>query len=172
MLITYDGKAPQVDPSAVIQSSAQLIGDIRIGRQSSIWFNVVIRADVHFVRIGERTNIQDNSTIHVTTGRWPTIIGSDVTVGHSVVLHGCTVGNRCLVGIGALVLDGCEIGDDCLVGAGALLTPGTTVAPGHLVLGSPAKIVRPLSAEELAELRRSALAYVEHAQHYRSLGIA
>jgi len=171
MLIAYDGKAPQVDPSAIIQSSAQLVGDVRVGCQSSVWFNVVIRADVHFIRIGERTNVQDNSTIHVTTGRWPTIIGSDVTVGHGVILHGCTVGDRCLIGIGAIVLDGCEIGNDCLVGAGSLLTPGTSVPPGHLALGSPAKVVRSLRDDEIANVRRSALTYVAHAEHYRSLGI-
>jgi carbonic anhydrase/acetyltransferase-like protein (isoleucine patch superfamily) len=168
MLIAYDGQSPQIDPTAYVQASAQLVGDVMLGAQSSVWFNVVIRGDVHPVRIGARTNIQDNSTVHVTGGRWATIVGDEVTVGHAAVLHGCRVGNRCLVGIGAIVLDGVEIADDCLVGAGSLITPGTTVPPQSLVMGSPAKVVRPLRADELAHLKQSALRYVEHAASYRA----
>jgi len=171
MLIPYDGRAPQIDPTAYVQASAQLVGDVVLGPQSSVWFNVVIRGDVHPVRIGTRTNIQDNSTLHVTGGRWATIIGDDVTVGHAVVLHGCRVGNRCLVGIGAIVLDGAEIGDDCLIAAGSLVTPGTVVTIGSLVMGRPAKVVRPLRADELAHLKQSALNYVAHAASYRAQGI-
>ncbi len=168
MLIAYRGHSPRTDPTAYIQESARLIGDVTIAAQSSVWFNVVIRADVHPVRIGARTNIQDNSTVHVTGGRWATIIGDDVTVGHAVVLHGCRVGNRCLIGIGAIVLDGVEIADDCLIAAGSLLTPGTTVPPQHLVMGSPAKVVRALRPDELAHLRESALNYVAHAASYQA----
>src|SRR5262245_27160323 len=125
MLITYSGTAPRVDPSAYVQQSAQVIGDVVIGAQSSVWFNVVIRGDVFHIRIGAGTNIQDNSTVHVTAGTWPTLIGDEVTVGHAVIVHGCRIGNRCLIGMGAIVMDGVEIGDDCLVAAGALVTPGT-----------------------------------------------
>jgi carbonic anhydrase/acetyltransferase-like protein (isoleucine patch superfamily) len=167
MLITYEGQTPRVDPSAYVQRSAQLIGDVVIGAQSSVWFNVVIRGDVHAVRIGARTNIQDNSTLHVTGGRWATAIGDDVTVGHAVVLHGCDVGNRCLIGIGAIVLDGVAIADDCLIGAGSLLTPGTKVPARSLVMGRPAKVVRPLRPDELAHLKESALNYVAHAASYQ-----
>lgn len=171
MLIPYEGHAPQIDATAYVQASAQIVGDVALGAQSSVWFNVVIRGDVHPVRIGARTNIQDNSTLHVTGGRWGTTIGDDVTVGHAVVLHGCRIGNRCLVGIGSIVLDGAEIADDCLIAAGALVTPGTTVPPGSLVMGSPAKVARALRADELAHLKQSALNYVAHAARYRAQAI-
>lgn len=172
MLIAYGGKLPQVDPTVYVQASARVIGDVEIGPHSSVWFHTVIRGDVNRVRIGARTNIQDNSTIHVTTDRWPTLVGDDVTVGHAVVLHGCRIGDGCLVGIGAIVLDGAEIGDNCLVAAGSLVTPGTSVPAGHLVIGRPARASRPLTAEELAHLGNAAQHYVAHAQRYRDQGIA
>ena len=171
MLIAYGGHRPQVDPTAYVQASAQIIGDVHLGPQSSVWFNTVIRGDVHHVRIGARTNIQDNSTVHVTTGRWATIVGDDVTVGHGVILHGCRVGNGCLVGIGSIVLDGAEIGENCLIAAGSLVTPGTFILPGHLVMGRPAKAARPLTPDELAHLHEAAHLYVAHAQRYRDQGI-
>jgi carbonic anhydrase/acetyltransferase-like protein (isoleucine patch superfamily) len=171
VLIALNGVTPEVHPTAYVHSSAQVIGDVHIGEESSLWFNVVARGDVYHIRIGARTNIQDNSTLHVTAGQWPTIIGDEVTVGHGVILHGCTVGNRCLIGIGAVVLDRCRIGEDCMVGAGALLTPGTVVEPGHLMLGSPARAARRLRPEELDQLRQSAEDYVENARRYRSQGI-
>jgi carbonic anhydrase/acetyltransferase-like protein (isoleucine patch superfamily) len=171
MLISHNGITPDVNATAYVHSSAQIIGDVHVGAQSSVWFNAVIRADVFHIRIGARTNVQDNSTIHVTTDKWPTIVGDDVTIGHNAVLHGCTVGNRCLVGIGAIVLDGCEIGDDCIVAAGSLVTPGTKVEPGQLVLGSPAKAVRRLEESELEYLRASAGNYVANAERYRRQGI-
>jgi len=172
MLIAFRGIAPLIDPTAYVHSSAHIVGDVHVGPLSSIWFHAVVRGDVHHIRIGARTNIQDNATVHVTRERHPTIFGDDVTVGHNAVLHGCTVGHRCLVGIGAVVLDRCVIGDDCLIGAGALLTPGTSVAPGHLVIGSPARIARPLSDAEREHLRASAAGYVTTAALYRAQGIA
>jgi carbonic anhydrase/acetyltransferase-like protein (isoleucine patch superfamily) len=171
MVITLGDLTPDIDPSAYVQSSARVIGDVRIGADSSVWFNAVIRADVQVVRIGARTNLQDNATVHVTRGRHATLIGDEVTVGHNAVLHGCTIGDRCLIGIGAIVLDRCAIGDDCLIGAGALLTPGTVVAPGWLVLGSPARPVRPLSDAEREHVRQSAAGYVVNAARYRTAGI-
>jgi len=168
MLLTFKGVAPRVDPTAFIQPSAQIIGDVVIGAESSVWFNVVIRGDVHWIRIGARTNIQDNATIHVTNGRWPTVLGDDVSVAHAVVLHGCRVGDRCLIGIGAIIMDGVEIPADCLVAAGSLVTPGTTVPSGQLVMGSPAKAVRPLRPDELAHLKQSAANYVGYAEAYKS----
>jgi len=171
MLIAYGTQRPQVDPSAYVQRSAQVIGDVIIGAQSSVWFNVVIRGDVYPVRIGRRTNIQDNSTIHVTGGRWATVIGDDVTVGHGVILHGCRVADRCLIGIGAIVLDNAEIEADCLIAAGSLVPPGARIPSGHLAKGSPATVARPLRADELAHLRQSAANYVEHATKYRAHGI-
>lgn len=168
MLIAYKGRLPQIDPSAYVQETAQIVGDVIIGPRSSVWFNVVIRGDVNHVRIGAGSNIQDNSTVHVTRDRWPTIVGDDVTIAHGVILHGCTIADRCLIGMGAIVMDGVEIGEDCLVGAGALVTPGTKIPGGHLVLGSPATATRQLRAEELARLKRSAANYVEYAENYRA----
>jgi len=168
MLVAYKGRLPQVDPTAFVQDSAQIIGDVVIGAYSSVWFNVVIRGDVHDIRIGARTNIQDSSTVHVTRDRWPTIVGDDVTVAHGVILHGCTIANRCMIGLGAIVMDGAEIGDDCIIAAGALITPGTTIPPGHLAMGRPAKVARPLNPEERAHLKQSALNYVAYAESYRA----
>ena len=171
MLIALEDLAPVVHASAYVHSSAHVIGDVHLGAESSVWFHSVLRGDVHRIRIGARTNIQDNSTIHVTHDRHATVVGDEVTVGHNVVLHGCTVGARCLIGIGAIVLDRCVIGDDCLIGAGALLTPGTTVEPGHLVLGSPARVIRPISDAERQHLRQSAAGYVANAARYRAAGV-
>ena len=171
MLIALEALRPHVDPTAYVQSSAQVIGDVHLGPDTSVWFNVVLRADGFPIRIGARSNVQDNSTVHVATGRHPTLVGEDVTVGHNVVLHGCTVGDRCLIGIGAIVLDRCVIGDDCMVGAGALVTPGTIIPAGHLALGSPAKVVRPLSDAERAHIAQSARNYVANAARYRAQGV-
>ena len=166
MIIAFDGRAPQIDPSAWVQASAQVIGDVAIGAQSSVWFNVVIRGDVYPIRIGTRTNIQDNSTVHVTGGQWSTTIGDEVTVGHGVILHGCRIADRCLIGIGAIILDGVEIESDCLIAAGSLLAPGTRIPSRHLAKGSPAKVARSLRPDELAHLKQSAANYVEHATSY------
>jgi carbonic anhydrase/acetyltransferase-like protein (isoleucine patch superfamily) len=171
MLISHDRVTPWIDPMAYVHSSAQIIGDVHVGAHSSVWFNAVVRGDGHFIRIGARTNVQDNSTVHVATGRYPTIVGDDVTIGHNVVLHGCTIGNRSLIGIGAIVLDGAVIGDDCMIGAGALVTPGSRIEAGCLALGSPSKVTRPLSEDELAHLLQSAANYVANAQRYRAQGI-
>ena len=130
-----------------------------------------MRGDVERVRIGARSNIQDNATLHVTRGRWPTLVGEGVTVGHAAVLHGCTVGDHCLVGIGAIVLDGAVIEAECLVGAGALVTPGVRMPPRSLVLGSPARPVRALNADEVARLHASADGYLEHVRRYRVHGV-
>ena len=171
MLIALNGLSPTVDPSAYVHSSATVIGDVAVGPESSLWFNVVVRGDVHRIRIGARTNLQDQVTVHVTGGRWATEIGDEVTVAHGVILHGCCVRDRCLIGIGAIVLDGVEIEADCLIGAGSLVTPGTKIPSRSLVMGSPAKVVRPLREEEIAHLRQSAANYVEHAATYRAQGI-
>jgi carbonic anhydrase/acetyltransferase-like protein (isoleucine patch superfamily) len=171
MLFAYRDHTPRVDPTAYIQSTARVIGDVVIGPLSSLWFNVVVRGDVNAVRIGARTNVQDNSVIHVTRDHYPTRIGDDVTIGHRAVVHGCTLGDRCLIGIGAIVMDGAEIGDDCLIAAGSLVTPRTHIPARHLALGHPAKPVRQLRDDELDYLKRSAGNYVEYAIHYRESGI-
>ena len=166
MIMTYGNHVPRVDPSAYVQASAQIIGDVEIGAHSSVWFNVVIRGDVYPIRIGARTNIQDNSTIHVTSGRWATTLGDEVTVGHGVILHGCRIADRCLIGIGAIVLDGVEIESECLIAAGSVVAPGTRIPSGHLAKGSPAKVARALRPDEVAHLQQSAANYVEHAASY------
>ncbi len=159
---------PQIHQSCFVEDSAQVVGDVELGAESSVWFNTVIRGDVNPIRIGRRTNIQDLSMIHVLKDRYSTVIGDDVTVGHHVVLHGCRVGNRVLVGMGAILMDDVEVGDDCIIAAGALLTPGTRVPSGSLVLGSPGRVKRSLDAKERAWLLESAGNYVEYSREHQA----
>ena len=166
----YGGRAPRLHPTAFVAETGVVVGDVELGEGASIWFGTVVRGDVHHVRIGARTNLQDLTVVHVTGGKHPTIVGDDVTVGHRAVLHGCTVHDRCLIGIGAVVLDGAVVGPDAMVGAGALVPPGMVVPPGTLVLGSPAKVKRPLTPDELAFFRNSAERYAGYAAEYRKGG--
>jgi gamma-carbonic anhydrase len=161
------GRSPVVDPTAFVEESAQVIGEVSIGARSSIWFNTVVRGDVHFIRIGVETNVQDLCCLHVTRERHPLVLGDRVTVGHGVTLHGCTIGDDCLIGMGTVVLDGAVIGDGCLVAAGALVCPGTQIAPGNLVLGSPARVKRPLDEKERHLISDSARNYVGYVDMYR-----
>lgn len=170
LLKAYAGRAPRIDATAWIADDATVVGDVTLGPGASLWFGVVVRGDVHHVRIGARTNVQDLSVVHVTGGTHPTVIGEEVTVGHRVVLHGCTVHDRCLIGIGAVVLDGAEIGPEAMVGAGSLVPPGMRVPPRTLVMGTPARVKRPLTDEEVAHLRESADHYVGYADRYRRGG--
>lgn len=171
MIHAFEGKRPVVEATAFVHSSAHVVGDVVIGAQASIWFNAVVRGDVHPVRIGARSNLQDQMVVHVSGGRHPTVIGDDVTAGHGVILHGCIIGDRCLIGIGAVVLDAAVIENDCMIGAGSLVTPRTRIPAGHLALGRPAKAVRRLTPEELEQLRQSAARYVGYADRYRAAGI-
>ncbi|MBI5491333.1 MAG: gamma carbonic anhydrase family protein [Deltaproteobacteria bacterium] len=166
MLLPYKGVWPKLHETVYIEESARIIGDVEIGERSSVWFNAVVRGDVHYIRIGSRTNVQDNSTLHVTKDTYPLIIGNDVTIGHNVVLHGCTVRDRCLIGMGSIILDNAEIGEDSIIGAGALVTEGMKVPPGSLVLGLPGKVVRQLKPEEVARILRSAENYIGYAKNY------
>jgi carbonic anhydrase/acetyltransferase-like protein (isoleucine patch superfamily) len=168
MINPHHGIWPRIHETAFVAPSADVIGDVEIGDQSSLWFQVVARGDVHRIRIGERTNIQDHSMLHVTREKSPLTIGSDVTVGHRVTLHGCTVGNRVLIGMGAVILDDAEIGDNCIIGAGSLVTRGVKIPAGVLAMGSPAKVVRPLNETELAYLLKSAENYVKDSTQYRT----
>jgi carbonic anhydrase/acetyltransferase-like protein (isoleucine patch superfamily) len=169
-ILPYDGKAPRLAASAFLAEGTVVVGDVELGEQSSLWFGTVVRGDVNHVRIGARTNVQDLSVVHVSSKTHPTIVGDDVTVGHRAVLHGCTIHDRCLVGIGAIVLDGAVVGPDAMVGAGALVAPGTVVPPRTLVLGAPAKVKRALTDEEVAFLRTSAASYAGYAARYRGEG--
>lgn len=166
MIRTFQGIKPTIPQSCFIEDTAVVIGDVRIGEHCSVWFNAVIRGDVHYIRIGHRTNVQDLCMLHVTHDTHPLIIGNEVTVGHSVVLHGCTIHDRVLVGMGAIIMDGAVIGEDCVVGAGALITEGTIVPPKSLILGSPAKVKRAVTDKELAWIRESADNYVTYARQY------
>ena len=159
MIIPYKGVSPQIAESAYIAAGAQIIGDVHIGAHSSVWFNCVLRGDCYYIRIGDNTNIQDNTVIHVTGGLFGTVIGNYVTVGHSAVLHGCTIKDRCLIGIGAIVLDNVTIGEESFIAAGSLVTPGTVIPPRSMVMGAPAKVRRQVTDEEVARID-------EHWQHY------
>ncbi len=163
---SFRGRRPVIDPSVYVADNATLIGDVQIGARSSVWFGAVIRGDVFHIRIGSETSIQDNTVVHVTHDRFATVVGDRVTVGHSVTLHGCTIGDLCIIGMGATILDQVEVGERCIVGAGSLLTPGTKVPPGHLVMGTPARVKRPLTEAELQWLVNSAAHYVELARIY------
>ncbi len=168
MLRPFRGHVPVVDPAAYIDVSAQVIGQVEVGAESSVWMNVVIRGDVNHITIGRRTNVQDGTVVHVMTGTHPTRVGDDVTIGHGAIIHGCTIGDRVLVGMGAIVLNGAVIGNDCIVGAGALITENTVVPPGSMVLGMPAKVRRPLTDAEVAFLLKSADNYVRYRLEYVS----
>jgi carbonic anhydrase/acetyltransferase-like protein (isoleucine patch superfamily) len=163
---SYGGKHPAVGDGAYIADNAVLVGDVVIGARSSIWFGTVLRGDVFHIRVGEETSIQDNSVVHVTHGQNPTLVGSRVTVGHAVTLHGCVVRDHCIIGMGSIILDEAEIGERCIVGAGALVTPGTRIAPGTLAVGAPARPKRDLTADELKWIEVSADHYVELARNY------
>lgn len=167
MIIAYKGVVPKIHQSAFIEDSARIIGDVVIGEHSSVWFNAVVRGDVNFIRIGSRTNVQDNCTLHVTKDLYPLILGDDITVGHGVTLHACTVKDRCLIGMGAIIIDNAVIGEDSIVGAGALVTENLVVPPRSLVLGLPAKVVRQLRDDEVERIKRSALNYIEYSRDYR-----
>jgi gamma-carbonic anhydrase len=168
MLRTFRDSSPVVDSTAYIDSSAQVIGDVQIGAESSVWMNVVIRGDVNSIRIGSRTNIQDLTMVHVMRGTHPTTIGDDVTVGHSAVVHGVTIEDRVLVGMAAVLLNGVHVEHDCVIAAGTLLTEGTRIPARSLVMGRPGKVKRPLTDEEVAEIRWYANNYVNYRLDYQA----
>ena len=167
MIVRFEDRVPSMHSTAFLADDAIVIGDVEIGEDASIWFGSIVRGDVNFIRIGDRTNIQDATVIHVSSKTHSTVLENDITVGHRVTLHGCYVEAECLIGIGAILLDGVRVGRNSLVAAGSLLTPGTEVPPGSLVMGSPGKVRRPLTGEEIENIRKSASRYVELASIYR-----
>ena len=166
-LYQLDDFQPAVAATAWVADSAQVIGNVTLGDHSSVWFGVVIRGDTSTISVGKGSNVQDNSVLHADHGM-PLVIGEGVTVGHQVMLHGCTVGNNCLIGIGAIVLNGAKIGNNCLVGAGALVTEGKEFPDGSMIIGSPAEAVRMLSPEQMQGLKMSAESYIANARRYKT----
>lgn len=165
-LLAYKDKFPQLGENVYIAPGAWVIGDVVLGNYTSVWFHTVIRGDVHFIRVGDETNIQDHSTLHVTTDRFPLNIGSRVTIGHRAVVHGCTVEDECLIGMGAVIMDGAYIESHCIVAGGAVVTPGMRVPAGSLVAGVPAKVQRKLEDKEIEWIVHTAKHYVSLAAEY------
>ena len=167
MIHAYRGVVPKVHPSAWIADSADVIGDVELGEESSVWFSSVIRGDVHVIRVGRGTNLQDGTVVHVNRNGTPTILGDYVTVGHAARLHGCHIKSNCLVGIGAVVLDGAVLEEECVVAAGAVVSPGTLVPKGSLLMGAPARVTRSVTEKDLELIYRSAKSYIGLAAEYR-----
>jgi carbonic anhydrase/acetyltransferase-like protein (isoleucine patch superfamily) len=180
MIASYKTYQPQVGKGGWVAPNATLIGDVYLGEDVSLWFNTVVRGDVHSIRIGARTNIQDNSLVHITQHEGeersaqdghPTVIGSEVTVGHRVILHGCTVGDLCLIGMGAILLDGVVIGRESIVGAGSVVPPGKQFPPRSLIMGTPAKLVREVTEAQIQEMQASWRRYVALKNDYIKAGM-
>lgn len=165
----YRDLTPEIDPTAIVMEGVRIIGDVTIGAHSSVWYNAVIRGDVHWVKIGEDTNIQDGCVLHVTHDRFSLSIGNRVTIGHAACLHGCVIHDECLIGIGATVLDGAVVETRAMVAAGALVPPGMVVPSGVLVGGVPARELRPLKREEIEDLPRSAARYCRYAEEHAAV---
>lgn len=166
----YKGIHPRIGERVFLAENVSIIGDVEIGDDSSIWYGTVVRGDVHHIRIGQRTNIQDNCVVHVTNATWPAIIGDDVSIGHGVIAHGCTIARGCLIGMGARLLDGSVIGDEALIGAGAVVPEGMEVPPRSLVLGVPGRVRRELTPDELDRVRNNSRYYLEYKETYLSEG--
>ncbi len=167
MIYEFLNRTPQFDETVFVAPSADIIGDVKIGKESSVWFNVTIRGDVNFIRIGERSNVQDNVCIHVMNQTGPTIIGDEVTIGHGAVVHGCTIEDRVLIGMNATVLDKAVVQSDVIIAAGTLVPPNKTLESGYLYMGSPAKAIRKLSDEEIQSIRQYSANYVKYLRAYQ-----
>ncbi len=166
MIRSYKGVSPRIPESCYVDDSAQVVGDVELGEHASIWMNAVVRGDVHYIKIGANSNIQDCSVMHGMLGKWPVVVGEWVTVGHSVTLHGCVVEDRCLIGMGAIILNGARIGSDTIVAAGTLIPEGVIIEPGSLVMGSPGKVRRKLSEEEKASILTYGRNYLGYTEQY------
>ncbi|WP_159995726.1 gamma carbonic anhydrase family protein [Roseomonas sp. 18066] len=167
-LYPFEGRMPAIDPTAFVAPSAAVIGDVELGEDASIWYHCVLRGDTNIIRIGARTNIQDGTIVHVNAGKYPALIGNDVTVGHACIIHACTLKDRAFVGMGATVLDGAVIEEGGMLGAGGLLAPNKRIGPNELWLGAPARLARVMTAEERAGWDKTAVHYVELAKRHRT----
>lgn len=172
MILPYNGRRPQIAATAYVAESADVIGDVTLGEHSSVWFGCVLRGDVHYIRIGARTNVQDGSVLHGMKDSHPVVLGDEVTVGHNVTVHGCTVESRCLIGMGSTILNGARIGEGSIVAAGSLVPEGVAVPPRSLFMGVPARFRRHLTEDDLAVIRRYAANYVEYKDNYLALARA
>ncbi|MCL6573027.1 MAG: gamma carbonic anhydrase family protein [Bacillus sp. (in: Bacteria)] len=168
MIIPYNGVFPSIDETVFVAPGVYLIGDVQIGKESTVWFNAVLRGDDGPIIVGERCSIQDNSTIHLFEGN-PVVIEDDVTVGHNVILHGCKIGRRSIIGMGSTLLDNVEVGEECIIGANTLLAGGIKIPPRSLVLGSPGKVVRELNEKDLQMLKMSSAHYVQKGKEFREI---
>lgn len=166
MLYPYNGKKPIVEDSVFIAPGAHVIGDVKVGKETTIWFNAVLRGDEAPIQIGERCSIQDNATCHLYEG-FPLVVKDEVTVGHNVILHGCTVQKRCIIGMGSTILDGAEIGEESIIGANTLIPPGKKIPPRSLVVGSPGKVVRELIDKDFEMIQLSIDTYVQKGKEYK-----
>jgi carbonic anhydrase/acetyltransferase-like protein (isoleucine patch superfamily) len=166
MIKDFKATSPKIHPTAFIADGALIIGDVEIGEDASVWFGSVLRGDVNFIRVGARTNVQDMTMIHVSSKGLPTILEENITIGHRVTLHACHVESGCMIGMGAILMDAVRVGRNSLVGAGSLLTPGTQIPPNSLVVGSPGRVKRELTLDELNSLEESWRNYVELKDHY------
>ncbi|SHJ51223.1 gamma carbonic anhydrase family protein [Paramaledivibacter caminithermalis] len=166
MILKYLAYEPKIDESCYVSETAQIIGRVTLKENANVWFGSVLRGDVNYIEVGVNTNIQDNCVIHINEDE-PTVIGDNCTIGHGVIIHACTVGNNVLVGMGAIILDKAIIEDDVIIGAGALVPPGKRIPKGSLVIGSPCKIVRELTEEEIRSIKESAVHYVERSKDYK-----
>lgn len=170
MIQAFEDQVPALPEEYYVADSAMVLGNVALGSQASVWFGSVLRGDIEPITIGARSNIQDNSVAHTSRNR-PVRVGSDVTVGHNVILHGCTIGDNCLIGMGAILLDGFEIGDNCIIGAGSLVPIGRKIPPGSLAVGAPCKVIRALSEADFSDIRSYAARYVALQARYRNGGL-
>ncbi len=168
MLYKYKDYYPQVGENCYIAPGAAVIGEVKLGKNSSVWFNTVIRGDLALISIGDNTNIQDNSTLHCVKNV-PTVVRNNVTVGHGAILHSCSIGDNCLIGMGAIILDGVKVGNNCIIGAGSLVTPKTVIPDGSLVMGSPATVKRTLKQEEIEGISEGVQSYIEKIDDYKDI---
>jgi gamma-carbonic anhydrase len=166
MLRPFRGVLPRVHPTAFVDANAQVIGDVEVGEESGVWMSAVVRGDVNYIRIGRRTNVQDGSVLHGMRETHATIVGDNVTIGHSAVIHGCTIEDQCLIGMGAILLNGARIGSGSIVAAGTVVVEGAQIPPRSLVMGSPGKIRRPLTDDEVASIQRYADRYAGYRLDY------
>jgi carbonic anhydrase/acetyltransferase-like protein (isoleucine patch superfamily) len=169
-VVSYKGAWPRLHPSVFLADGARIVGDVDMGADSSVWFNAVVRGDVHAIRIGERTNVQDGAIIHCTFEKFATTLGNEVSIAHLAMVHGCVIEDGCLVGMQAIVMDGAVVGAGSIIGAGAVVTQGTRIPPGSLVLGAPGKVVRAVTSDETAGILATTRRYVEYARGYAFTG--